>query len=115
MALEEGLDLPIINPNIAAMSGAVRAYRVLAGIDKNSVDFINEYNDAAPQASKTKETADTDIFTAVYNGLKGESASITEKLLESTDAMQIVNEMLIPALDKVGEDFEKNKIFSNLS
>ena len=25
--------------------------------------------------------------------------------------MQIVNEMLIPALDKVGEDFEKNKIF----
>ena len=111
MALEEGLDLPIINPNIAAMSGAVRAYRVLAGIDKNSVDFINEYNDAVPQASKPKETADTDIFTAVYNGLKGESASITEKLLESTDAMQIVNEMLIPALDKVGEDFEKNKIF----
>ena len=25
--------------------------------------------------------------------------------------MQIVNEMLIPALDKVGDDFEKNKIF----
>ena len=111
MALEEGLDLPIINPNIAAMSGAVRAYRVLAGIDKNSVDFINEYNDAVPQASKPKETADIDIFTAVYNGLKSESASITEKLLETTDAMQIVNEMLIPALDKVGEDFEKNKIF----
>lgn len=25
--------------------------------------------------------------------------------------MQVVNEMLIPALDRVGEDFEKNKIF----
>ncbi len=111
MALEEGLDLPIINPNIASMSGAVRAYRVLAGIDKNSVDFINEYNDATPATSQPKAAADVDIFTAVYSGLKSEGALITEKLLETTDAMQIVNEMLIPALDRVGEDFEKNKIF----
>lgn len=111
MALEEGLDLPIINPNIAAMTGAVRAYRVLAGIDKNSVDFINEYNDAAPAVSTPKANSDVDIFTAVYNGLKSEGAQITQKLIETTDAMQIVNEMLIPALDRVGEDFEKNKIF----
>lgn len=111
MALEEGLDLPIINPNIAAMTGAVRAYRVLAGIDKNSVDFINEYNDAAPVVSAPKANSDVDIFTAVYNGLKSEGAAITQKLIETTDAMQIVNEMLIPALDRVGEDFEKNKIF----
>lgn len=111
MALEEGLDLPIINPNIAAMTGAVRAYRVLAGIDKNSVDFINEYNDAALAVSAPKANSDVDIFTAVYNGLKSEGAQITQRLIETTDAMQIVNEMLIPALDRVGEDFEKNKIF----
>ena len=110
MALEEGLDLPIINPNIDSMTGAVRAYRVLAGIDKNSIEFINEYNDAVASAPAVK-SADVDIFTAVYNGLKSEGASITAKLLETMDAMQIVNEMLIPALDKVGEDFEKNKIF----
>lgn len=111
MALEEGLDLPIINPNIAAMAGAVRAYRVLAGIDENSVEFINEYNDAAPAVSAPKANSDVDIFTAVYNGLKSEGALITQKLIETADAMQIVNEMLIPALDRVGEDFEKNKIF----
>ncbi len=110
MALEEGLDLPIINPNIDAMSGAVRAYRVLSGIDKNSVDFINQYNESAPAVTVSK-AVDTDIFTAVYSGLKREAASITEKLLQTEDAMQIVNEKLIPALDKVGEDFEKNKIF----
>lgn len=110
MALEEGLDLPIINPNVESMTGAVRAYRVLSGIDKNSVDFISEYNDAAPQAV-VKSNVDIDIFTAVYSGLKSEGASITEKLLENTDAMKIVNEMLIPALDKVGDDFEKNRIF----
>lgn len=113
MALEQGLDLPIINPNIDSITGAVRAYRVLANIDKNSVDFINAYNDAAPsQPVKKSADADMDIFTAVYSGLKSEGATITRKLLdENTDAMKIVNEMLIPALDRVGDDFEKNKIF----
>lgn len=113
MALEQGLDLPIVNPNIDSITGAVRAYRVLANIDKNSVEFINAYNDAAPSVpAKNSANTDVDIFTAVYSGLKSEGASVTRKLLdENMDAMQIVNEMLIPALDKVGEDFEKNKIF----
>lgn len=113
MALEQGLDLPIINPNIDSITGAVRAYRVLANIDKNSVDFINAYNDAAPSAPvKNPSDTDIDIFTAVYSGLKSEGATITRKLLdENIDAMKIVNEMLIPALDSVGDDFEKNKIF----
>lgn len=109
MALEEGLDLPIINPNAEVMTGAVRAYRVLSATDKNSLEFISAYGNAVKPA--VKENTEIDIFTAVYNGLKSEGASITEKLLESTDAMQIVNEMLIPALDRVGDDFEKNKIF----
>ena len=113
MALEEGLDLPIINPNAEAMTGAVRAYRVLAGIDKNSAEFISCYNEAstAPAPSRSAEKSEPDIFSAVYSGLKNEGASATERLLQSTDPMKIVNEMLIPALDRVGEDFEKNKIF----
>ena len=111
MAMEEGLDLPIINPNVESMTGAVRAYRVLSGIDKNSVEFINAYNDAAPAVTSAPKNTEVDIFTAVYNGLKSEGAAVTKRLLETVDAMQIVNEMLIPALDRVGDDFEKNKIF----
>ena len=111
MALEEGLDLPIINPNIAAMTGAVRAYRVLAGIDKNSLDFIASYNDAAPAAKPAAQQASVDLADAVYGGLKNEGAAVTERLLQSEDPMKIINGRLIPALDRVGEDFEKGKIF----
>lgn len=113
MALEEGLDLPIINPNAEAMAGAVRAYRVLSGIDKNSAEFIAAYNEPSktPKPAQTSEKSEPDIFTAVYSGLKNEGAAATETLLKENDPMKIVNEMLIPALDKVGEDFEKNKIF----
>lgn len=111
MALEEGLDLPIINPNVDSITGAVMAYRVLAGIDKNSSAFIEKYNDVKSEAPKMSGGKDVDIFTAVYSGLKTEGAEAVKKLLKTVDAMEIVNTMLIPALDKVGDDFEKNKIF----
>ena len=111
MALEEGLDLPIINPNIDAMTGAVRAYRVLAGIDKNSVEFIESYNNAAPAAKPQAQQNAMSIADAVYSGLKNEGATATERMLAEKGPMDIVNNTLIPALDKVGEDFEKNKIF----
>ena len=112
MALEQGLDLPILNPNIEVMSGAVRAFRVLSGYDKNANDFVAAYNDAPPAPPAAKpQNGETDLSTAVYSGLKNEGAAATEKLLETEDAMAIVNEKLIPALDRVGADFENKKIF----
>lgn len=118
MALSAGLDLPIINPNAAAMMGAVRAYRVLKGIDKNSEDYVNTYANAVVVTSQTqtglsaeKKEEKHDLKYAVRSGLVDESATLTKEALKSTDAMTIVNTYLIPALDEVGVDFENNKIF----
>ena len=110
MALEEGLDLPIINPNDELMTGAVRAYKVLADIDKNSKEFIESYNEVKTEKPKIV-SSHISLTDAIINGLKSEAASLTEKALENKDAMEIVNSELIPALDKVGIDFESNKIF----
>ncbi len=111
MALTNGLDLPIINPNVASMTGAVRSYRLLCNIDKNAAEFISAYNTEDKPAQVVPKKADTDIFYAVENGLKDDGARITAELLEKTDAMDIINNMLIPALDKAGSLFEKGKIF----
>lgn len=119
MALTNGLDLAIINPNIPEMTGAVRAYKLLANIDKNSVDYIKNYG-AMPNVSKIdpvkKEKKDgnytgDDLFYAVEKGLKNEGAEITEALLKIMDSMEIVNQVLIPALDKIGAEFEKGTLF----
>ncbi len=110
MALHSGLDLPIINPNLAAMSGAVFAYRVLSNIDKNSVEYIGRFGgETAPKpvAAKSEMT----LAYAIEKGLKDEAAAITEKMLADTDSMDIINNHLIPALDVAGADFEKGKIF----
>ena len=112
MCLTSGLDLPIMNPNIDSMTATVRAYKLLTNIDKNSVDFIAHYggDNSAPVQKKEKKS-EMDLPFAIENGLKGEGAEITAKLLETTDSMTIINEMLVPALDKAGEQFEKGKIF----
>ena len=112
MALTKGLDLPIINPNIESMTAAVKAYNVLAGYDKNSVEYISRYGQqsVAGEESKTPK-GDIDLNYALENGLKNEGARLTEELLKNTDPMEIINDILIPALDKTGSEFEKGKIF----
>lgn len=114
LALENGLDLPIINPNNQSMSGTVRAFRLLKGIDKNSKEYIEAYNkEQGNAAAKSAGEGNNNITLeyAIENGLKNDGARITKEMLETTDAMIIVNEHLIPALDKAGDLFEKGKIF----
>lgn len=117
MALTHGLDLPIINPNVASMTGAVRAYKLLTAIDKDSMEYIAAYNAAKAPAQNDKTPASAagaqqmSLMDAVEAGLKSEAGKLTEELLKTRDAMEIINTMLIPALDKTGDEFEKGRIF----
>lgn len=112
MALYAGLDLPIINPNTESMTSAVRTYKLLANIDKNAVDFIAHYGNETPaNAPVQPKTTEMTLESAVSAGLKSEAGTITSELLKNTEPMHIVNQYLIPALDKAGAEFEKGKIF----
>lgn len=113
MALTKGLDLPIINPNTERMTAAVKAYNVLMCHDKNSVEYIGCYGQVKSTAPEQKPAPSNniDLGYALENGLKSEGARITAELLKTTDPMTIINDILIPALDKTGSEFEKGKIF----
>ena len=120
MAMTKGLDLPIINPNLDAMMAAVRCYHLLMNIDVEARDYIAAYSGAAVSTSITAGTSGTQVAAPlgertleqiVIAGLKGEAPAATEKLLETMEAMAVVDEILIPALDTVGADFEAGKVF----
>lgn len=120
MAMNSGLDLPIMNPNSAAMIGAVRAFRLLSAYDRNGANYIENYANVktvtqtigAAAEKSASETGETDILHAIANGLKAECAAAAEKLLnEGMEPMRLINEKLIPALDEAGDKFEKGKIF----
>lgn len=110
MALQQGLDLPIINPNVDSIIGAVRAYKLLSGIDKNSAEFIAVYaNQIAPKP--TAEKSAPDLIYAVENGLKTDAVNAVKELIKSVEPMEIIDSYLIPALDSAGAKFEKGTIF----
>lgn len=112
MALHSGLDLPIINPNVASMVGAVRAYKLLANIDKNSAEFIEAYaSDVKSPTAHGQENTEIDISHAIAKGLKSECARAAKQLLQTIEPLEIINSFLIPALDKTGSEFESGRIF----
>lgn len=108
LALENGLDLPIMNPNSASMIGAVRAYKVLKAIDKDSVQYISAF---AGEKASVQEKKELTIGECIEKGLKNQGAELTEKALKDTDAQDLINNILIPALDNVGAGFESGKLF----
>ena len=51
------------------------------------------------------------LFDAVRRGLKAEARTAAQQALAVTEPLTLVNETLIPALDAVGDGFEKGTIF----
>ncbi|MCQ2546226.1 MAG: homocysteine S-methyltransferase family protein [Clostridia bacterium] len=118
MALENGLDLPIINPNDEDMMASVFAFNVLKNRDEGAAAFIERYAEAeisksisAGAAKKVTDEELSPVAKAIASGLEGETAKAVEQMLENKDPMDIVNGELIPALDRVGKGFEKGEIF----
>ena len=112
MAMEAGLDLPIINPNKESMMGAIRAFKVLKNFDKNGASYIEAYGKNKNIVESKVENIDIEsLESCIIKGLKSSTRNITIKLLEAKKELDIVNEDLIPALDKVGKKYESGEIF----
>ncbi len=118
LAMAHGLDLPIINPNVSAMMAAIDSFNVLYNRDEGSRFYVDKYSkiveaekNAQSAVSSVKPSDTKSLEYAVLNGIREYAADATRELLKIRPAMEIVNEILIPALDKVGADFESGKLF----
>lgn len=108
LALENGLDLPIINPNSVEMTETVAAFRLLHGFDAGCEDFITRFSG---KSKISNEPSSADIFSAISKGMISDAVTKTKELLNEKSEIDIINEFLMPALDSVGERFEKGEIF----
>ena len=123
MAMSAGLDLAIMNPNTPEMMAAVRAYRVLTCQDPQSTDYVAAYADVQIQTTQTSKSAATvaevsaaapggdALIEAVRRGLTAEARAAADAALTMREPLDVVNTSLIPALDAVGDGFEKGTVF----
>lgn len=119
LAMENGLDMPIINPNDEDMMGTIFAFEMLHNRDQNAQRFIERYSDAslgtmtrgAVAEKESQQGQEPDLFYALEKGMKADTIHAVKELLKTEREMTVVNDYLIPALDKVGQGFEKGTIF----
>lgn len=107
LAMSRGLSAGIINPNSRPMMNAFFSYKALAGKDESCQEYIK----SAVDTEIVQKTENLDLKTAIIKGMKEESARCAKELLENTESLVIINNYIIPALDVVGDGFEKNTIF----
>ena len=112
MALANGLDAPIMNPSDEGMTDTIDAFRVLSGRDENSEHYIEKHAATpAPEAAPVKQEGECDLGSAIERGLKQESFNSAEAILREKEPLEVVEEIIIPALDRVGQKYEKGILF----
>ena len=111
-AMGAGLTLPIINPNQKEMMDAVATYKVLSGEDAGCRDYVARFAGETP-AAKPAATGNSDMTLddAILRGLKADAGRLAAEALQTESELSLVENHLIPALDRVGEDYERGKVF----
>ena len=112
MAMNNGLSAGIINPNAKAMRQAYDTFCVLGGYDAQCMNYIENYAVTdAPNAAAKPATAKLNLTDSIIKGLKDQAYRATEEELKTKEPMEIISGELVPALDVVGQGFEKGTMF----
>ena len=121
MAMMNGLSAGIINPSSEDMMKAWYAYHALMDFDPNCERYISRYSNApagvpagkpgTPAHGPEGNTPGMHLAAAIEKGLRDDAHSITLQLTEEKAPLDIINEELIPALNRVGDGFEKGTVF----
>ncbi len=123
-ALDRGLSAAIINPYAEDMMRAYYAYRALAGLDESCGDYIRYCEDHPKAAGSSAgqpaeqiavrtapEQGESPLQGAIVRGFREQAGVLAKDCLRSLDPVELINTEIIPALNRVGEGFEKGRIY----
>lgn len=114
-AFGSGLDMAILDPTSEDIKRAVDMFRVFNSEDKDSLNYITNYATLSLRSDTVtlaqEETTTKDLKKLILQGRRSEAAKETSQLLKSVDALSIINEYFIPALDIAGKNFENGISF----
>ena len=124
-ALENGLSAAIMNPYSIEMLRVWYAHRVLHGQDPNGADYIafsTKYDAVevanlqtertpAPTQPTANDAMTSSLQAAIEKGLCERARALTQEYLEREEPLVIVQNEIIPALDRVGIGFEEKRVY----
>lgn len=84
----------------------------LDGADLSHIGNVKKETDTPSASATTKDKSyGNKLMEAVERGMAGPAAEATHNALLTRNALDIINEDLVPALDNVGQGFEKGTLF----
>lgn len=107
-ALRFGLDAAIINPVSDVMMDIYFAHLALSGNDMQCAQYINRFSDSE---LILESQAKTDLFKAIVSGAVDYSFTLAQEQLKKDTAENIIENILIKALDEVGKGFDSKRLF----
>lgn len=115
MAMMAGLDAPITDPLVKEYTDAITAFEALTGRDVECAKYIEKNAAAAAEPTKpvaaAVDTPKASLYEIIRKGHMDRAASAAEELLAEKEPLQIVEEVIIPALEAVGKDYETGVSF----
>ena len=114
MAVDVGLDLAICNPSVNWTIDDEYAKNLLLGKDKNAKEYVAKYSAVAKKVVVEEKQLSTKerLFNAIINGDKDYIKDLIEKLLkEGIEPLTISNELILKALNVVGDKFSSKEYF----
>lgn len=122
LALDRGLSAAIMNPYATEMMKAYRTFLALSGADDHCAEYIAFAETVAPMmasasqsatsaATAPREAQTATLERAIVKGLKEQAGQLTQALLAEKQPLEIIRDEVIPALDLVGEGFEKKTVY----
>ncbi|MBR2350205.1 MAG: homocysteine S-methyltransferase family protein [Clostridia bacterium] len=119
LALNAGLSAAIMNPYSEAMLKTYYSYNTLSGFDSDCTSYleaVKSFSEAVVVGQPKLQDAQavsysSELQEAVIKGYKEVAKTATEELLKTTLPLDIVNNEIIPALNVVGEGYEKGSVY----
>lgn len=111
MAMQNGLSAGIVNPSSEDMMRAYDSFCALMGYDENFAHYIERYGSRTAEVKTGAKDSDMTLSAAIERGLKEEAHLITTRLIGEMEPLDIINQELVPALDRVGKGFELGTVF----
>lgn len=118
MAIQSGLSAAIMNPGSGEMMKIYHCSQALLGHDPNCQGYISYAQSvqisevqSATVRNASESARPEGLQDSIIRGLKEKASAQTQELLREREPMSLINEEIIPALDIVGQGFEKKTVY----
>ena len=88
-----------------------RSYLALANLDEQCAGYIAAYGNQPAAAPAAAGGAAMPLAESIERGLRERAIDAAKEMLQTVPPLEVVNNELIPALDRVGKGFEKGTVF----